>query len=127
MVRELYTSTDLQPSSISATRLDLRKWHDELPRHMQISKLLDPNLTAKTRFGLYFAHLFYLSAMMLLLRRVLSRCKGPEEAALTLSNHASQELFEAVNDGFSAARIAARILNQLLAEEAVFQRCWHSM
>lgn len=65
--------------------------------------------------------------MMLLLRRVLSRCKGPEEAALTLSNHASQELFEAVNDGFSAARIAARILNQLLAEEAVFQRCWHSM
>jgi len=127
MVRELYMCTHLQPSAISAARLDLRKWHDELPRHMQISKLLDADLPPKTRFSLYFAHLFYLSAMMLLLRSILSRCEGPEEAASTLNGHVSREVFEAVSEGIGAARIAARILTQLLAEGAVFQRCWHSM
>lgn len=94
---------------------------------MQISTLLDADLPPKTRFALYFAHLFYLSAMMLLLRSILSRCEGPEEAAITLNGHVSREVSEAVSEGMGAARIAARILNQLLAEGAVFHRCWHSM
>lgn len=127
MVRELFTSTDLQVSAINAARLDLRKWHDELPPHMQISTLLVVDLPPNTRFSLYFAHLFYLSAMMLLLRSILSRCEGPEEAALKLNGHGPREVCEAVSEGMGAARIAARIVNQLLAEGAVFHRCWHSM
>lgn len=127
IVRELYMRTDLQASSISALRLELRGWHDRLPQNMQISNLLEPNIAPKSRLAIYFAHLFYLGAMMLLLRRIFSGCTGPDEAALMLQSNVSRDLFEAVDEGFGAAKITARILNQLLVEEAVYQQCWHWM
>lgn len=64
---------------------------------------------------------------MLLLCRMLTHCTVPEEAASTLNNYVSRDLFEAVKEGFDAARIAGRILNRFLVEKAVFQRYWRCM
>ncbi|KAE8848976.1 hypothetical protein HRS9122_02992 [Pyrenophora teres f. teres] len=105
-------------------RTQLSRFHAQLPEWMTAAKLLGntgSGLMTTFRPVIFYVHLFYLSAMMLLARRliiahipldVLGKVDLPSEAQ------------RAIEEGYHAAQMNASVMNIMLQEGKVVQVCW---
>jgi hypothetical protein len=108
-------------------RTQLSRFHAKLPTWMGVASLVGDNdgeLIRQFRPVIFYVHLFYLSAMMLLARRltiayipvdIVGRADLPPEAQ------------RAVEEGYQAAQTNASIMNLMLQEGKVVQVCWLCM
>lgn len=104
--------------TIDNFRQELKDFHQALPSNVSIGILFDAQHASPLRANIFYLHLFYLSAMQLLHRRVIS---NPEQARMSLSATA------AISEGQAAARVAARLLSLMRLEGAIVQLCWLCM
>jgi len=117
--------------AVEATVADMRRrlseFHIRLPPLMSLERILEyesDSPIAHVRPLLFYTHLFYLSAMMLLARRLIiihSDMKIFDPPAL--GSQASQ----AIEEGYIAAQTAVRLLNLMLAEGRLIQIRWLCM
>jgi hypothetical protein len=81
------------------------------------------SVSAELRRTLYFVHLLYLGALILLNRRVAVQSSCAElNAELSICSDVS--VSKLADDSVVAAEQSARILGLLLDEGGVFERCW---
>ena len=105
----------------------LSKFHAQLPEWMTAAKLLggdDGELMSMFRPVIYYVHLFYLSAMMLLSRRlIIAYIPLDVVGAVDLPPEARR----AIEEGYQAAQMNASVMNLMLQEGKVVQVCWLCM
>jgi CRISPR/Cas system-associated exonuclease Cas4 (RecB family) len=108
-------------------RTRLSTFHSQLPDWMSLShtSAAEHNeLMTQFRPVIFYVHLFYLSAMMLLSRRlVIAYISLDAVAKVSLPPEARQ----AIEDGFVAAQTNASVMNIMLSEGKVVQVCWLCM
>jgi len=104
--------------SVSAVRRDLHQWHQDLPDEMRLHNLVhNPDITTDLRRTIYYVHLLYLGALMLIYRQTLHESQHLHE---TEPGVGGQTYLDAV----AAAHQSARILSLLQEENGIFHRCW---
>jgi hypothetical protein len=105
----------------------LQVFHEELPAWMSLGELIanqDNDLMTQLRPVIFYVHLFYLSAMMLLARRlVVAHVALDATGKVSLPTVANC----AIRDGFLAAQTNAQVLESMLLECKVVQVCWLCM
>jgi hypothetical protein len=105
----------------------LQVFHNQLPGWMSLAPSIpneDNNLMTQFRPAIFYVHLFYLSAMMLLARRLVVAhvaLDATGKVALPSAAH------RAIKDGFVAAQTNAQVLQSMLGECKVVQVCWLCM
>jgi hypothetical protein len=117
--------------AVEATVADIRRrlseFHIRLPPLMSLGRILEyesDSPIAHIRPLLFYAHLFYLSAMMLLARRIVIIHSDTETLdPPALVSQASQ----AIEEGYIAEQTAVRLLSLMLAEGRIIQVCWLCM
>jgi hypothetical protein len=117
-----------QPSNptIRMLRDDLRSFHEDMPSGMTLNHLtLSSGIPSDLRRIVFYMHLFYMSALMLLYRLILRHTDGVDY--LTSAHVCPHEAQKAAGEGLLAAKTAARILHLLLTEGSVVRICWLSM
>ncbi|KAF1835148.1 hypothetical protein BDW02DRAFT_588352 [Decorospora gaudefroyi] len=105
-------------------RAQLSRFHAQLPEWMTAAELLsggDGELMAQFRPVIFYVHLFYLSAMMLLSRRLII-AYIPQEAVGRV--YLPPEAQRAVEEGYQAAQMNASVMKLMLQEGKVVQVCW---
>jgi hypothetical protein len=120
-------SPRLAANTIKTVKKDLDQWYHELPPIMHLFNLTKKNnssgVSAELRRTLYFVHLLYLGALILLNRRVAVQSSCAElNAELSICSDVS--VSKLADDSVVAAEQSARILGLLLDEGGVFERCW---
>jgi hypothetical protein len=105
----------------------LQGFYDQLPDWMSLAQLLanESNRSmTQLRPVIFYVHLFYLSAMMLLSRRLVIAY-----VALDATGHVflPTEARRAIHDGFEAAQSNAQVMALMVAEGKVVQVCWLCM
>lgn len=103
---------------------DLNKWHSHLPRQMQLMNIGSAELSLGLRRTVYYAHLLYLGAVMLVYRLVAYRIQRPPILNQPHDNTAHLRTHSFASHGIAAAQHSAHILEQLMADNGVFRRCW---
>jgi hypothetical protein len=120
-------SPRLAANTIKTVKKDLDRWYHELPPIMHLFNLTkkDNSSTVSTelRRTIYFVHLLYLGALILLNRRVVVQ-SSPTELNDELSICSCVSVDELADDSAVAAEQSSRILGLLLDEGGVFERCW---
>ncbi|RYO02259.1 hypothetical protein AA0120_g409 [Alternaria tenuissima] len=105
-------------------RVRLSRFHARLPDWMSIASLLggeNTELMATFRPVIYYVHLFYLSAMMLLSRRlIIAYIPLDAVGSVTLPSEARR----AIEEGYQAAGTNASVMDLMLQEGKVVQVCW---
>ncbi|KAI9166566.1 Peroxisome proliferation transcriptional regulator [Paramyrothecium foliicola] len=115
IIRKMGDNCMADDSTIETFRNALRTFHHELPLTVTIDTLFDVQRPDALRPSIFYLHLFYLSAMQLLHRRIMANqleCTNSEPAK------------EAVREGLLAAKMTARLLALMRLEGAVVQLCW---
>ncbi len=104
----------------------LTRFFTQLPPWLSLEQLLkcEDNSMAVLRPLIYYVHLFYLSAMTLLARRLVIVYISPANIGQIQMPREAQK---AIEDGFVAAQTGARVLGLMLSEETVVQVCWLCM
>jgi hypothetical protein len=105
----------------------LQTFHNQLPAWMSLSQLLahEPSeRMTQLRPVIFYVHLFYLSAMMLLSRRlVIAYVASDATGKVSLPTEAHR----AIEDGFEAAQSNAQVMALMVAEGKLVQVCWLSV
>lgn len=113
--------------TIADFRTQLSTFHSQLADWMSFGQLFandSNNLMAQFRPVIFYVHLFYLSAMMLLSRRVVIAYVALDAAGqVPLPTEARL----AIQEGFLAAQTNARVMELMLSEGKVVQVCWLCM
>ncbi|KNG46271.1 nitrate assimilation regulatory protein nira [Stemphylium lycopersici] len=124
LLHRLPTKAPIPETTTLEFRAQLSRFHARLPDWMTTAKLLhgdEGELMATFRPVIFYVHLFYLSAMMLLSRRLIiayipvdtvGRVGLPPEAQ------------RAIEEGYQAAHMNASVMNLMLHEGKVVQVCW---
>lgn len=123
MLRAITSDKAPSPAVISTIQSDLHNWHDQLPKVMRLANLVSMGIETQHRHKIFFVHLLYLGALMLLQRCIMSHWiteDGDFEAIPNLP----REILDCIRDGHSAAKQSARILGLLRQEGGVVKRCW---
>jgi len=123
ILKTMTPSNLASPAVMSKLRSDLRVWHEQIPRIMHLTNIVDLGVEKQHRHKIYFVHLLYLGALMLLQRCIMSQWITADNE-LSTSLDLSSEAAECIRDGYMAARHSARILDLLRQEGAVVKRCW---
>ena len=116
-------------SPLKAWREELHRWHVDLPKIMQLHRLLDTKeINDNQRRIIFYMHLFYLSAILFKGRVVVgyietSRSNATDNYGKSLM-HDTFEAKQAVLDGLQAARTIAKLLQILHSRDSVFKKCW---
>ena len=108
-------------------RAQLSRFHAQLPEWMTAAKLLggtDGELMTTFRPVIFYVHLFYLSAMMLLARRLIIAYIPPHVLGKV---DLPPEAQRAIEEGYQAAQMNASVMNLMLQEGKVVQVCWLCM
>ena len=118
---------DLTKLAVQAIMTDLKDWYDKLPQEMALATLAQSDLPHSVRRSIYYVHLLYLGAIMLLYRRVASQYN--RSVAEGSDADGQQKFFEQLmldhaEQGVLAAKTSARILGLLLRQVGCFKRCW---
>ncbi|KAG9192483.1 hypothetical protein G6011_11217 [Alternaria panax] len=124
LLRHLPTKAPVLEDKILEYRVQLSRFHARLPDWMSIAALLggdNTELMATFRPVIFYVHLFYLSAMMLLSRRLVI-AYIPLNAAGRVS--LPSEARQAIEEGYQAAETNASVMNLMLQEGKVVQVCW---
>jgi hypothetical protein len=112
--------------TIQTIRNDLRGFNEGLPDWMMLSHLTSSTeISANLRIVVFYVHLFYLSALMLLHRLVLRNIESVVNSIAASTG--TEEMGHAAVEGYLAAKSAARILHLLLTNGDVVKFCWLSM
>jgi hypothetical protein len=102
----------------------LQVFHDELPDWMGFHPLItneQSDLMNRLRPVIYYVHLFFLSALMLLSRRlIIAYVVLDATGRISLPS----DSYQAIRDGFVAAQQIASIIEFMLSEGKVVQMCW---
>ncbi|KAF2141105.1 uncharacterized protein K452DRAFT_45261 [Aplosporella prunicola CBS 121167] len=127
MFRQIFALSDLRREHVDEARANLHQWYQDLPPSIKLAALSESPLANGPKVGVYLTHFIHLGAMIMLQRRILQHYIQTAEANLTLAKERITELSDAFEDGFVAALQTSRMLDLLMDEEAVFQRCWMCM
>lgn len=122
MLSTITTCKTLSPRVIAAIRTDLQAWQTGLPQVMSITHLFNADLEKHHKHKIYFVHLLYLGACMLLQRSILSQWAVGVEHPST--SDLSTEALECISDGYTAAKQSSRLLGLLSEEDGAVKRCW---
>lgn len=113
----------LSPATLRRMQEDLDSWRSNLPPYMRLEALVKPaEVTPDQRRVIFYMHLFYMSALILKARALLSN----QRVAASLSTY-HPEVNAAIVDGLHAARNSARLLRTIYIENAVVKNCWLTM
>jgi hypothetical protein len=120
------TSETLSIPSVDPIMEDLEDWYKELPNSMQIGNLVNESIPAPLRQSIYYVHLLYLGAIMLLYRQIAAKLANvqrlnPSTASLGPENSKLPRLMQ---EGVLAAKHSASILALLFAENGWVRGCW---
>jgi hypothetical protein len=96
----------------------LSKFSKQLPVSCSLMSLLSSRAISVLRPIKFYLHLFYLSAMQLVHRRILAKFQHNNTSGI----HGHVET--AVKEGLMAAKMAMRILKLMLQEGTVVKLCW---
>lgn len=114
----------LDPTVLQSLKEGLLHWYSELPEWLQLNAVLDPGQTRLVGAQIYVAcylHMFYLAAISLKTRIVLSALLDhADDGAPLLASLPT----DALQDGLAAARISSQILMLLLDRGMMFPKCW---
>jgi hypothetical protein len=127
LLRRLPTNAPVLEGTILEYRAQLSRFHARLPDWMSVAALLggeNTELMAIFRPVIFYVHLFYLSAMMLLSRRLMI-AYIPLNTAGRVS--LPSEARRAIEEGYQAAETNASVMNLMLQEGKVVQVCWLCM
>jgi hypothetical protein len=108
-------------------RTQLSTFYSQLPEWMNLGWLFankESPLMVQFRPLIFYVHLFYLSAMMLLSRRLIIAYIALDATGKV---QLPGEAHTAINEGFLAAQTNARVLEAMLSEGKVVQVCWLCM
>jgi len=116
-------------NSLESTLNVLQEWHENLPPEMYLSNLARQDLPDQDRRAIFYAHLLYLGAMILIYRRIASQIYQTARLGTAGSRKVADEkqekaLLAHAEKAILAAKYSARILGLLLAERAIMKRCW---
>lgn len=114
-------------ATIADLHARLSAFHANLPPSLSLGRMLvlgSDDAMYHLRPLLCYAHLFYLSAMMLFARRLIMihvdlRPKGSADMSPMIS--------QVIEEGYIAAQTSVRILSLMLAEGRIVQVCWLCM
>ncbi|KAI9830903.1 MAG: hypothetical protein M1826_004333 [Phylliscum demangeonii] len=129
ILEKVYVVEDFSLGAVELLTGSLSQWHANLPAAMHLTALFAVNITIELRRTIYFVHLLYLGAIMLLYRRIMVDLAQEGATAVggrglaRLDGWRSQAARYAA-DGFLAAKQSARILGLLLEADGIFRRCW---
>ena len=123
ILKTMAASKLVSPTVMSKIRGDLRVWHEQLPQIMHLTNIVDMGAEKQHQHKIYFIHLLYLGALMLLQRCIMSHWITADDE-LSTSIDVSSEAAECIRDGYMAARHSARILDLLKQEGGVVKFCW---
>jgi hypothetical protein len=127
LLHRLPTKTPVPEATTLEFRAQLSRFHAHLPDWMTAAKLLggdDGELMSMFRPVIYYVHLFYLSAMMLLSRRLMI-AYIPLDTVGTID--LPPEAQRGIEEGYQAAQLNASVMNLMLQEGKVVQVCWLCM
>ena len=114
--------------NIQYVQHQLSAWYDALPGEMQLSNVVkSDNMPPTTRAALLYVHLFHLCGVCLVQRQVLKYKKDHLGELDSLSADALAVMTQAIKAGSQAAAQATRMLDLLLQEQTMFQKCWLCM
>ncbi|KAK0619661.1 hypothetical protein B0T14DRAFT_566490 [Immersiella caudata] len=123
-------SSDALDSAFQA----LQTWHETLPPQLLLANLARTDMSEQDRRTLFYVHLLYLGAIILVYRRAISqvvqdsRVGGDTYLSPTTTDISQKSLVRTLlsqaDKGMFAARYTARILGLLLANRSIVQRCW---
>jgi hypothetical protein len=105
----------------------LQEFHNQLPTWMSLSQLVanEPSdRMTQLRPVIFYVHLFYLSAMMLLSRRLVIAYVALDATGEVFF---PTEVRRAIQDGFEAAQSNAQVMALMVSEGKVVQVCWLCM
>ncbi|KAI4928432.1 uncharacterized protein J4E92_005918 [Alternaria infectoria] len=108
-------------------RAQLSRFHAQLPDWMSVAALLRGDsspLMATFRPVIFYVHLFYLSAMMLLARRLIIAYIPLDAVGIVVL---PPEARRAIEEGYQAAETNASVMSLMLQEGKVVQVCWLCM
>ncbi|KAI4959838.1 hypothetical protein J4E86_003563 [Alternaria arbusti] len=116
------------PESVTLEfRAQLSRFHAQLPDWMSVAALLrgdNSPLMATFRPVIFYVHLFYLSAMMLLARRLIIAYIPLDAGGIVVL---PPEARRAIEEGYQAAETNASVMSLMLQEGKVVQVCWLCM
>jgi hypothetical protein len=118
---------DLTGQAMESITKSLGDWYDSLPKAMLLVNLGQGDLPDSVRRSIYYVHLLYLGAIMLLYRRVASqfvRTFGVDYQRDTLWKPYEQLMLNHAAQGVIAAKTSSRVLGLLLGQTGCFKRCW---
>lgn len=130
VLRMHLSSPELSIQAIRGAEQELHDWYRQLPAEMQLIDLMEGNrLSGTARWSIFHIHLLHLGAIMLLFQRIASQYARPQQESRgheddTTWTPPQEMLCRYVCQALTAARQSARILSLLMAEMAVFKRCW---
>jgi hypothetical protein len=122
----------LDKTSLDSALQALQVWHDQLPPQLLLTTLARTDLAAQDRRTLFYVHFFYLGAIILVYRRIISQAaqaprvneqEGRERVPPRRDN-LGKDLLGYADRGIFAAKYTARLLGLLLAESGIVKRCW---
>ncbi|KAF1345878.1 hypothetical protein BDV97DRAFT_30132 [Delphinella strobiligena] len=122
MLTTITTCKTLSPRVLASIRTDLQAWQTGLPEVMSITHLFDADLEKHHKHKIYFVHLLYLGACMLLQRSIVSQWAVGVEYPST--SDLSTEALEFISDGYTAAKQSSRLLGLLSEGDGAVKRCW---
>lgn len=120
-------SKDLTEAAIASVVADLQEWYHKLPPAMALATLGQSDLPNSVRRSIYYVHLLYLGAIMLLYRRIASqfnRSNGVDQQGNRRSKRFEQMMLNHAEQGVLAAKTSSRVLGLLLGQTGCFKRCW---
>jgi hypothetical protein len=120
ILQQIIKGSETLETDIEGLRSDLKVFHKALPEWIRLASLLDPARSTPLRRIILYLHLFYLSAMQLLHRKIMTR------QADVNSLH-RENARGAVREGLMAAKMSAKILALIGKEGSMVQSCWLCM
>ncbi|KAF1914820.1 hypothetical protein BDU57DRAFT_589002 [Ampelomyces quisqualis] len=124
MLHRILKATPVPENIVINFHNRLEQFHNQLPGWMTLRQLIaddGSDLMKQFRPIIFYVHLFYLSAMMLLCRRLITSYVATDSVGTVALPAEAQR---AIRDGFVAAQTNARVMGSMLAEGKVVQVCW---
>ena len=113
--------------TVRAVMTSLHDWHSQLPREMTLRFVDDIAQPMGLKWTIFYIHLLYLGATMLLYRRIVTQhmqSLGTGEDYHVRGTSLELAMRSFVEDAVAAATRSVQILALLRDEGGIFQRCW---
>jgi hypothetical protein len=119
--------TDITTVAMTAIRMDLQHWYQQLPEEMRLDATGQDDISLESRRTVLHVHLLYLGTVMLLYRRIAAQVLQQYTTGCImgrLQTSLPKTVIELSEESALAARTSARIVKLLHEDDGVFKRCW---